>query len=137
MSHIVGRGRYARETYPETGGVGSVVSGGAVQEIRFPIGTGATQNSGTSIPNGAIVGERYLDIETPYSPGTTIEVGNAGNPALLMATTDSVPTSDGVYKVPADDTVWPGPADVLVTVGGGPAVGTGFCVVQYVRTPQP
>jgi len=48
-----------------------------VQEIRFPIGTAAAQDSGTPIPNGAIIGERYLDIKTPYSPGATIQGGGA------------------------------------------------------------
>jgi hypothetical protein len=136
MTQLIGRGRYARETYPETGKSSVIVIGGGVQEIRFPIGTGAAQPSGTSIPNGAIIGERYIHIETPYSPGTTIEVGNAGSPALLMATPDSVPTSAAVYSVPADDTVWTG-GDVLVTVGGAPVAGAGFVVVQYVQAPQP
>jgi len=137
MSHIVGRGRYARETYPKPPAAGNGPQASSVVEVRFPIGTAAAQTSAASIPNGAVVGERYLAIDTPYSPGTTIEVGNAGSPSLLMATTDSVPTSDGVYSVPADDTVWPGPAAVLVTVGGAPAVGSGFVVVQYVAVPQP
>lgn len=76
MSRVIGHGRYARETYPETGGSGVVISGN-VQEIRFPIGTAAAQDSGTPIPNGAIIGERYLDIKTPYSPGATIQGGGA------------------------------------------------------------
>ena len=137
MSHLIGRGRTARETYPESTGGSGVVGGGAVQEIRFPIGTSAAQSSGTPIPNGAIIGERYVRITTPYSPGATIEVGNAGSPALLMATTDNVPTSSAVYSIPPDDTVWTGPADVLVTVGGAPVAGAGFVVVQYVQTPEP
>jgi hypothetical protein len=113
-----------------------VINDGVVQEIRFAIGTGAAQSSATTIPNGAIIGERYLDIVTPYSPGTTIEVGNAGTPTALMGVADSVPTSAAVYSNPADDSVWAGPAAVLVTVIGGPVAGAGFCVVQYVQNPQ-
>lgn len=113
-----------------------VLTDGPVQEIRFPIGTGAAQNSGTSIPNDAIIGERYIKVTTPYSPGTTIEVGIVATPDLLIGTADNIPTSNGVYAVPPDDTVWVGPATVLVTIAGAPVAGAGFVVVQYVQAPQ-
>jgi hypothetical protein len=116
--------------------LGSLLGAGHVQEIRFAIGTAAAQNSATSIPNGSIVVDAELDIVTPYSAGTTIEIGNAGNAALLMPTGDNTPTIAGLYQDHQDTAFAGGPATVLVTVGGAPAAGAGFCIVRYVQTPQ-
>ncbi len=113
-----------------------VAAAGAVQEIRFAIGTGAAQNSVTSVPNGAVVLSAELNIVTPYSAAATLQVGRAASLALLMATTDNNPQEAGLYQV-AQDTVFPGPATILVSVAGAPAAGAGFCIVRYVQTPQP
>ena len=118
---------------------GASSSGGgtdAVTEVRFPIGTGATQTSNDAIPANSIVVDAELDIETPYSPGTTIEVGSATSLALLMATTDSVPTSAALYAV-HQDTPWGGAGSkVTVTIAGAPVAGSGLCIVRYVQVPQ-
>jgi hypothetical protein len=116
---------------------GAVIADGGVQEIRFAITTAAAQNSVTSIPNGAIVVDAELSIVTPYTGGTTITVGNAGSPALLMAATDSAPGAAGLYQVMQDTTFTGGPATVLVTIAGGPVAGAGFAIVRYVQAPQP
>ena len=124
-------------------GGGSPSGGGAaeVTEIRFAIGTGASQTSTTAIPANAIVVDAELDTQspgtTPYSPGTTIQVGSATSLALLMATTDSVPSSAGLYAA-HQSTGWGGAGSkVTVTVAGAPVAGAGFCIVRYVETPQP
>lgn len=109
--------------------------GADVQEIRFAIGTGATQNSATTIPNNAIVIEAQLNITTPYSTGTTITVGNSTTANLLMVTTNSAPTAAGFYTVPQDTTFTPA-ATVQVTVAGAPSAGAGVCIVRYVTTPN-
>jgi hypothetical protein len=108
---------------------------GAIEEVRFAINNAAAQNSATSLPNGAIVTDAELDITVAFSGGATIEVGNAGTPTALMGTGDNVATSLGLYAV-HQDTTWVGPATILVTVGGAPAGGAGFCIVRYVKVPQ-
>lgn len=117
---------------------GSVIADGGVQTIRVALGTGAAQNSTTQIPASAIIVGEFLDIQTPYSAGTTITVGNAGSPALVMAAGDSLATAAGIYQGNVIDTSWGGsPATVLFTIAGSPSVGAGFGVVQYVQSPQP
>ena len=115
-------------------GGGPVVVGGAVQEIRFAIGTMATQASAFVIPVNAIVIDAEIKVTTPYSLGATIEVGLLGTPNLLMDTPDIVATSIGLYAE-HQDTVWPGPAKVLVTVGGAPVAGAAVCIVRFVQIP--
>jgi len=106
-------------------------SSGVVQTIRFAIGTGATQNSASSIPATAVVQDCVVRIDTPYSPGTTISVGRSGSAALVQATTDNDPTIAGLYQAP-QDTLWGVLGQVQVTVGGSPGAGAGYCSVNYV-----
>lgn len=114
-----------------------IIADGGVQEIRFAIGTGAAQNSVTSVPANAIMISAELDITTPYSGGATITIGNAGTPALLQATTDNNPQAAGIYQVMQDTTYTGGPATILVTIAGGPVAGVGACIVRYVQAPLP
>lgn len=107
------------------------VTSGSVQTIRYAINTTATQPSATSIPSTAVVQDCYIDIITPFSPGATIEVGRSGSLALIQATTDNDATTAGLYKAP-QDTVWGVTGPVVVTVGGAPGAGAGFCMVNYV-----
>lgn len=116
---------------------GATVEDGGLQVIRFAITTAAAQNSATSVPSGALVFDTFIEVVTPFSAGTTITVGNAGSPALLMGTGDSLATAAGIYDVPQDTTFTGGPATVLVTVAGGPVAGAGFVIVKYVQAPQP
>jgi len=109
---------------------------GEVQEIRFPIGTGAAQNSGTAPPNGAIVTDAELDIGIAYSPGASIQVGIAGTPALLMGAGDNVPQAPGPLYAVHQVTPWTALGPVLVSVAGAPVAGSGFCILRYVQTPQ-
>jgi hypothetical protein len=115
---------------------GAVVNDGGVQEIRFAIGTSGTYNSTTQIPLNAIVIDCEVDITTAYSNGTTIEVGNASSPALLMATSGNNPQAVGLYWLHQDTAYTGGPATVLVTIGGSPSAGAGFAIVRYVQAPQ-
>lgn len=115
---------------------GDVIAEGGVQQIRFAITNAAAQNSATSIPAGSIVIDAEIDVVTPYSGGATITIGSAASPALLQATTDNTPGVAGLYGA-HQDTAWGGvTGTVLVTVGGAPAAGAGFCIVRYVQTSQ-
>jgi hypothetical protein len=115
---------------------GSTILDGGIQTIQFAIGTGSTANSATSIPSGALIMSEYVVITTPYSAGTTITVGIAATPALLMGTGDSNPQGVGSYEgLPL--TAWPSAGTVLATIAGGPVAGAGSIVVTYTQTPQP
>lgn len=117
---------YATKNYVDAGTLG-----GAIREVRFAIGTGAAQNSATTIPANAQIVDAELSVTTPYSAGATLAVGQTGSTSLLMGTTDSAPQTANRYAVD-QDTAWGAtPRTVLVTVGGGPAAGAGVCIVRY------
>jgi len=104
---------------------------GSLREIRMPITNAASQSSTTAIPANAQVCDVKLKVTTPYSAGATITVGQTGSAALLMATTDNLPQTAGIYDI-EDDIAWGASAlAVLVTVAGAPAAGAGFCIVCY------
>lgn len=107
----------------------------AVQEVRFAIGTGATQLSQTLLPNNAVVLEAQLNITAPYSAGATIQVGNATTAALLMTAGQSNPQVAGLYSNQQDTLFTPAGA-VQVTVAGAPGAGAGVCIVRYVQVPN-
>lgn len=109
---------------------GSQISGSA-RTIRFPITNAASQSSASQIPANALVYDRFLDIQTGYSAGATITVGQTGSAALLMGTGDNQATVANEYHS-SSEVAWGASAlAVLVTVAGAPAAGAGFCNVTY------
>ena len=106
-------------------------SSGNVLCLRSDLTTQSSQLSDTLIPAGAIVTATLIDIFTPYSPGTLLEVGQPGNPTLLMGAADNAPTFMNQY-VAFQDTPWgPTAFPVVVTIAGSPSVGAGACLVTY------
>jgi hypothetical protein len=103
--------------------------GGNMSMVRFPIGT-ATVSSTNSIPASAVISSVMIEIDTPYSEGATIEVGQTGTPTLLMATSDNDPQADNQYFINTD-TPWGTLDPVLVTIGGSPSAGAGYCKVEF------
>lgn len=111
--------------------VGGTTMSGAKRVIRMAITNSASQSSAALVPANAVGFECMLDITTPYSGGGTISVGRTGSASLLQATTDNLATVAGQYQV-MQATAWGAtPLAVLVTVGGAPAAGAGFCIVKY------
>ena len=108
---------------------------GAVSTIDFAIGTAATTTSATLLSTGAIVLRADVTITTPYSPGATIEVGQAGSLNLFQDTPDNVPTVADFYSAP-QRTAAVTATSVVATIGGAPAAGAGFVTVQY-AVPNP
>lgn len=120
--------------YGWTGSAWSAISppvAGAEFCIRIALTTAATQSSVSSVPMNAVVTNCTLDVRIAFSPGTTITVGQAGTPALLMDTGDNLATAMNVYNAP-QATDWGAAAlPVLITVAGSPAAGGGYCLVMY------
>lgn len=115
--------------------VDGLVGGGAdVLEIKVAVAL-ATVSSVTSIPIGATVIEAELDVTTPYSPGATISLGQAGSVAEFQATTDNNPQADALYQVP-QNTSAASTNPLLATVAGGPVAGVATAILRYVVTPQ-
>jgi len=117
---------YATKNYVDSGTLG-----GSIREVRFAIGTGASQNSATTVPASVQVISAEVQITTPYSAGATIAVGQTGSTSLLMGTTDSSPQGAGRYVSDLDQAWGATPRTILVTVGGAPGAGAGFCIVRY------
>ncbi len=115
-----------------------VGSSGAIVEIRYIVGTGATQDSVSSVPaNARIIATQFIPT-TPYTAGGTVAIGRAGSTSLLQATTDNDPqdTTASTYNVNLD-AAWGGAAlPVRTTIGGAPAAGAGVVIVRY-AVPQP
>jgi hypothetical protein len=104
---------------------------GAVRVIRYAVTNAATQDSASKIPANAVILRARLNVTTPYSGGATVSIGQAGSLSLLQATTDNRPTVADIYEVP-QETAWGGTELVVrTTVGGAPAAGAGFVLVEY------
>jgi len=137
---VIGRGAtpvaandWATKAYVDSG---SVIADGGVQTVEWTLGTTASQPAATSIPNGALIFERWLIVTTPYSVGTTVTLGNAGSPAQLQATTDNNPQAVGTYEV-REQVTWTGPAVPLATIAGSPVAGAAKVMIRYVQAAQP
>ena len=125
----VGANDLATKAYVDSGG-----ASGAVQEIRFVIGTGASQSSATQIPANAFICSTEVEITTAYSGGATITVGQTGSAALLQGTSDNLATTLGIYQTPQDVSWGASPLAVLVTIAGAPAAGAGVVIVRFSET---
>ena len=105
--------------------------------IRIPIGL-VTVSSGASIPVGSVVESAKLDIETAYSLGTSISLGQAGTPTAFMvggSSGDNTPTSIGLY-INEEDVIAASSGPLLVTITGATSVGGGFAIVKYTTAPS-
>ena len=119
-----------------TGATGPL--GPVTQMIRIPIAL-VTVSSVDVIPIGASIDDARTDITTPYSPGTTISLGQAGSVSEFQQTGvsggDNTPQQLGLY-VTLQDTSAASSNPLLVTISGVPAVGSGFAIVKYTVNPN-
>jgi hypothetical protein len=104
--------------------------------IRFAVNFSAsTFQSLTPIPSGYQVVGYTIDTRTPWSGGTTFELGQGASTALVFGTgtVDSSLGTIGPVGSRNLDVDWGGSsAPVLLTIGGGPTAGAGFVIVEYV-----
>ena len=135
-----GGGTYYQLTVSGSPGTWVVANlGGPVtQMIRIPIAL-VTVSSVNVIPIGASIDDARTDITTPYSPGTTISLGQAGSVSEFQQTGvsggDNTPQQLGLY-VTLQDTSAASSNPLLVTIAGVPAVGSGFAIVKYTVNPN-
>lgn len=104
---------------------------GAVRTIKYSIANSpASQDSTATLPTGAVVLRAMIDVTTPFSGGATISVGQVGFLTAFIGTADNYPTVVDQYEVP-QDTAAPVVGVIRTTIGGAPAAGAGFVVVEY------
>jgi hypothetical protein len=102
------------------------------------VGTSATTDSTTSIPNGATVKKVWLNVTTPYSAGTKIAITvNGSTPQTIMATTDNVATLADTYTVEQVTAITSSSTGhVRTSVNGSPGAGACTVMVDYITAGQ-
>lgn len=113
-------------------GIG-LVDTNMVLAIRMSLTHGLTQTSTKQIPANAVVHGCLVNITTPFTAGTTLEVGRAGALFLLQGTADNDTSTIDIYNA-VQDTDWGGADEaVVVTLANGGAIvaGAGFVTVLY------
>lgn len=111
--------------------IGGAGTPGVTDVIQYDIGF-VTGDSAASIPAGAIVLYRGVEVTAAYDGGATIDVGSAATPALLLATPGDIdPATPDLYDA-LDPTAWGGvTGPVRTTVGGAPTMGAATVTVVY------
>lgn len=98
---------------------------------KLAVGT-STVVSSSALPDGAIIRECVLDVETAYDGSATIDVKRTGGSPSIMGTADNKATKLGTYAVPQiSDWGSSGAGTVTVTVGGTPTTGAATVYVGY------
>ena len=104
-----------------------------MSEIRYAIGTGASQPSVAAIPAGAHVFGWQVKVTTPFSGGATLQLGQTGTANLIADTSDTDLTdTTGEVQAGIVDVLWGASAlPLLSTIGGVPVAGAAVIIVQY------
>jgi hypothetical protein len=99
--------------------------------IKMPLAL-VTKVSTSIIPDNATILHCILDVTTPYSAGTTVQVSRTGGGATVMGTTDNDPTIQAQHEVP-QATSWgaTGAGTVTATIAGAPSVGVAMLYIGY------
>jgi hypothetical protein len=120
-----------------------LASGGGVTPsglglIRFTFTTAATKASAADIPASYQGLSIVVTITTPYTAGTTLQVGQTGAPGAFIASGVIDPTlafPAGVtklsYTFPLDVAASASGIPLLVTLGGSPIAGAGSVAFTY------
>ncbi len=114
----------------------AVSTAGATQVILFQIGF-VTASSVTSIPTGSTILRATLLVTTAYSPGATVQIGTAANPALYQGAADNDPQVLNTYDASQLTSLVGVTAPVQATVTAGAVAGAATVMVEYVATPNP
>jgi len=103
---------------------------------QLAIDTTAIQNIGAIIPNSGIIKRVTVEITTPYSGGTTIEVQNTAAYVFMPFSTIN-PQLAGIYTEDLSgnlvDMGTAGAGQVTAVIGGAPGAGAGVVYVDWVN----
>lgn len=99
------------------------------------IDTTAIKNLDSAIPDTGIIKRVAVEIITPYSPGTTIEIQNTAA-FVFMPFSDINPLLAGTYVTDLSgnltDMITSGAGQLRSVIGGVPGVGDGVVYVEWV-----
>ena len=112
----------------------AIIPVNARRVIEIALGL-VTVLSAAFLPAGGKVLRVAVEVSTPYSPGTTIDVGIIGLPLLFMAANENDPGVVNLYEK-TERIPYGGSPVVQVAVGGGPVVGAASVLVEY-TVPSP
>jgi hypothetical protein len=100
------------------------------------IGTASIQNISSSIPNAGIIKSVTVEITTPYSIGSTVEIQNTAV-FVFMPFSNINPQLAGIYKQDLSgnlvDMSTAGSGQVRSVIGGSPGAGAGVVYVEWVN----
>ena len=102
--------------------------------LQAVLDTTAIQNIDTAIPDTGIVKRVAVEITTPYSPGTSIEIQNTA--AFVFMPFSSInPLLAGIYTEDLSgnliDMLASGAGQLTAVVGGAPGAGAGVVYVEW------
>lgn len=109
-------------------------SGGAsngIKTISILVGTSATTSATEQLPANAIIHQVDVDVTTPYSTGTTMDIGKTGSAAALLANAVVDEEAQDFLSVNMLKGVGGSAYSPLVTLGGSPSAGAAMVVVHY------
>lgn len=116
-----------------------VISAPMGRWVRWPTGPTWTKivpgiAASTASANAILAGSEFVramvNITTPYSPGTTLSLGQTGTPGLIKS--GIVMTSAGLQDLPVLGPWGAVPLPILATLAGSPAVGASEILVQTI-----
>ncbi len=109
-------------------------SGGAsngIKTISILVGTNATTDATEQLPANAIVHQIDVDVTTPYSTGTTMDIGKSGSASALLANATVDEEAQDFLYVPMLKGVGGTAYAPRVTLGGSPSAGAAMVLVHY------
>jgi hypothetical protein len=131
--NLLANGLYALQggNWVSKGGSPSV-TGYTRNVISRVIGTAASYDTTTTVPEDAVVLNTIIDVTTAYSASATITVSLAGTTPLELFELTTETQYSGQYENPRVYTVAAANEGVVhVAIGGTPGVGVGVVYVEY------
>ena len=104
-----------------------------VQQRNMDISTASLNNIGDVLPVNSIVRKVTVDIQVPYSPGTSIVVGDSGMIDRLMPASGNDPLVINTYETTIIQQ-YVIPTQIIATISGLPAVGSAKIIIDYITS---
>ena len=105
------------------------LTGGGEFIVRFSFGDSTPKL--LSVPITGLVDRVLIGIDTPFNVPSTLSIGTAANPSLLMAIGQNAPTEVGQFESNPSVDLINKQLILTITPGSGISQGSGFVVVEY------